>query len=129
VTGAGTLPCKKVIHAVGPIWSDMIPKERNVALLHSAVLNTLITANKIKCRSVAIPAISSGIFGFPKPLCATTFFQAIEAFFVNDLQSEDALTEIHLTNFDFETTDIFRKEFSAYFSAPTKKSDEAKLKP
>lgn len=70
VTGAGTLSCKYVIHAVGPVWSDYIPKEKNVQLLHSAVFNTLKKADEIKCKSVAIPAISSGIFGFPKPLCA-----------------------------------------------------------
>ncbi|MFN9903464.1 MAG: macro domain-containing protein, partial [bacterium] len=36
-TGAGKLPCKYVIHAVGPVWNDYIPKEKNVQLLHSAV--------------------------------------------------------------------------------------------
>jgi putative ATPase len=46
-------------------------------LLFSAVLNTLKTANKLECKSVSIPAISSGIFGFPKQLCAKTFFEAI----------------------------------------------------
>ena len=76
-TSGGQLKCKYVIHAVGPIWSNKVPKERNVELLHSAVLNTLIMANELKCKSIAIPAISSGIYGFPKPLCAKTFFEAI----------------------------------------------------
>ncbi len=69
-TSGGNLNCKFVIHAVGPIWNDRIKPSKNVALLHSAVLNTLLMANDLKCKSVAIPAISSGIFGFPKPLCA-----------------------------------------------------------
>jgi putative ATPase len=62
------------------MWSNRVPKEQNVELLHSTVLNTLIMANKLKCKSIAIPAISSGIYGFPKPLCAKTFFEAIEDF-------------------------------------------------
>jgi O-acetyl-ADP-ribose deacetylase (regulator of RNase III) len=107
VTGAGSLACKHVIHAVGPIWSNYVPKDQNVKLLHSAVFNTLRTANKINCKSVAIPAISSGIFGFPKPLCAETFFKAIEDYFVDQTPSEAVLQEVHLTNFDWETTEIF----------------------
>jgi O-acetyl-ADP-ribose deacetylase (regulator of RNase III) len=79
-TRGGQLKCKYVIHAVGPIWNDHIPKEKNVQLLYSAVVNSLAMANRLKCKSIAMPAISSGIYGFPKPLCAKTFFQAIEDF-------------------------------------------------
>lgn len=76
-TSAGKLRAKYVIHAVGPIWNDQIPAEQNVALLHSAVYKTLLKAQELGCKSIAMPAISSGIFGFPKPLCAQTFFNAI----------------------------------------------------
>lgn len=69
-TSGGNLKCKYVIHAVGPIWNDRIGPQANVDLLASAVMNTLIMAEKLECKSVSIPAISSGIFGFPKPLCA-----------------------------------------------------------
>ena len=115
-TSGGQLNCKYVIHAVGPIWSNRVPKEINVELLHSAVLNTLIMANKLKCKSIAIPAISSGIYGFPKPLCAKTFFEAIEDF-VKKFESETLdLQQIRLTNFDEETTDIFQLEFNNFFT-------------
>ena len=74
-------------------------------MLHSAVLNTLKLATKLECKTIAIPAISSGIYGFPKPLCAKTFFDAIEEFLV---QFEiTTLEDVRLTNFDTETTDIF----------------------
>jgi putative ATPase len=69
-TSGGNLHCKYVIHAVGPIWNDSVAPEVNINYLHSAVLSTLQMASKLDCQSVAIPAISSGIFGFPKPLCA-----------------------------------------------------------
>ena len=77
-TKAGKLKSKYVIHAVGPMWSNSFSKAANVLLLHSAVYNTLAVANQLECKSVSIPAISSGIFGFPKPLCAKVFFRALK---------------------------------------------------
>ncbi len=70
-------------------------------------------AEELDCKSVSIPAISSGIFGFPKPLCAKTFFYAIERYCEeNKLGS---LQDVRLTNFDEETTDIFQAEFEKVF--------------
>ena len=69
-TTAGDLPQRHVIHAVGPIWNDTEAPEVHVDLLHQAVLNSLKMADKLKCNSVSVPAISSGIYGFPKGLCA-----------------------------------------------------------
>ncbi len=79
-----------------------MPAQENVDLLHAAVYNTLVLANNLDCETIAIPAISSGIFGFPKPLCARTFFKAIEEFCTKN--ESFTLKEIRLTNFDDETT-------------------------
>ena len=70
-------------------------------------------AEKLKCESVSIPAISSGIFGFPKPLCAKTFFDAIELYCKES--DPGSLQDVRLTNFDEETTDIFQAEFEKVF--------------
>jgi putative ATPase len=67
VTTAGRLPAKHVIHAVGPVWHG--GKNGEEVILHLAVSNVLSKAEEMKLASVSIPAISSGIFGFPKPLC------------------------------------------------------------
>mmetsp|Transcript_33115 Transcript_33115/g.43621 ORF Transcript_33115/g.43621 Transcript_33115/m.43621 type:complete len:150 (-) Transcript_33115:265-714(-) len=80
VTGAGNLQCQHVIHAVGPIWDNDETEDYNINLLMHAVFNTLKKANEIGCASVSIPAISSGIFGFPKPLCAKVFFYTLAKF-------------------------------------------------
>lgn len=61
LTTGGNLPAKHVIHAVGPT-DDMLEKD---ALLESAVKNSLELAKKYKLESIALPAISTGIFGFP----------------------------------------------------------------
>jgi O-acetyl-ADP-ribose deacetylase len=65
-----SLGVKYVIHTVGPRWSNSqsIIEQQNT--LFNAILNSLKGANKLGCASVAIPAISSGIFGFPKSLVA-----------------------------------------------------------
>ena len=63
VTGGGDLPARWVIHAVGPIWGGGGGGEE--ALLASAVRSALDRAEEIGARSVALPAISTGVYGFP----------------------------------------------------------------
>ena len=61
---------KYIIHAVGPEYNNKKCSLFNAGKLYEAVFNSLILANRLGCGSVAFPAISSGIFGFPKQLCA-----------------------------------------------------------
>lgn len=60
VTSAGNLPCKLVIHTVGPRWDDYRDKNRCLQLLYDSVEVTFIEADKRGMSSIAIPAISSG---------------------------------------------------------------------
>jgi len=62
VTGAGRLPCRAVIHAVGPVWGE----GGEDAKLRSAVRSALLRAEERAFLSVALPGISTGIFGYPK---------------------------------------------------------------
>ena len=75
VTGAGSLPFKKIIHAVGPVWED--GGDLKIQQLKDAVNNSLELAGVLGLNSVAIPAISSGVFGFPRDLCAKSFFEQV----------------------------------------------------
>lgn len=102
-----------------------------MGLLYSCIRNTLIWACDLDYESVAIPAISSGIFGFPKPLCAKVLFKAAEDFALNIKASEldplkaVKLRRIRFTNFDTETTTVFEKEFvNRYLKAPPKVESE-----
>ncbi len=69
ITGAGNLDAKYVIHTVGPIYEQM--KENADELLANAYKNALNLARENNCKSVAIPAISCGIFRFPIQRAAT----------------------------------------------------------
>ena len=60
-TNAGDLPFRYIIHAVGPVWGSGNEKEK----LLSAVQGSLALAEELKMTSIAFPAISTGIFGFP----------------------------------------------------------------
>jgi O-acetyl-ADP-ribose deacetylase (regulator of RNase III) len=63
ITGAGRLPARHVIHAVGPVWSGGDGGERE--LLASCYRSSLALAAEHGCRVVALPAISTGVYGYP----------------------------------------------------------------
>ena len=65
-------PYKAIVHAVGPKWSGS-NKERDIALLKKAAVQSFQKSKE--CCSIAIPAISSGIFGFPVDVCANTLIE------------------------------------------------------
>ena len=62
-TGGGRLPARYVIHAVGPVWHGGDAGE--AALLASAHRRALEVAEELGCRTVAFPALSTGIYGYP----------------------------------------------------------------
>ena len=74
-TGAGRLPARHVIHTVGPIWDGGDFREEE--LLASCHRRALEVAAGLGCRSVAFPAISTGIYGYPVELAAPVAVAAV----------------------------------------------------
>lgn len=106
VTSKGNLPCKYIIHAVGPMYRGGWNNESQ--LLRDSVYNSLLSASGLKLQSVSIPAISSGIFGYPKDLCANVLIASTLEFI--DAHTFTSLKEIRFTNFDQETVMIVKNE-------------------
>jgi len=104
-TSAGKLPCKTVIHTVG---SRMGEGDEDNKLL-KAVQSTLALAAEKGFKSISIPAISSGIFGFPKDKCAKILVEESERFL--EQNNTCSIDIIEFCIFDNETLDCFKTEF------------------
>jgi putative ATPase len=105
ITTAGRLPCRHVIHAVGPVWGE----GDEDAKLQAAVRGALGLASDRGLQSLALPAISTGIFGFPKERGARVILEAIAGFFSSSPTSP--LQEIRITLIDEASVAIFADEF------------------
>ena len=75
ITTAGDLPSKHVIHTVGPVWRDGKSSENE--LLQSSYFNSLELAGETGMDSIAFPAISTGVYGYPKELAARIAFETV----------------------------------------------------
>jgi O-acetyl-ADP-ribose deacetylase (regulator of RNase III) len=119
----GKMDCKYVIHTVGPTWSSGHRGEDQQLLF--AVYNSFKMLHDLKLESISIPAISSGIFGFPKQRCAKLMFHAFFQF-VKNYGDETTFKKARFTNFDKETVDVFIDEFKNIFNGETeaKEGDE-----
>jgi O-acetyl-ADP-ribose deacetylase len=105
ITGAGKLPAKFVIHAVGPRMGEGDEDNK----LKSAVASSLTIASQKKLGSISLPAISSGIFGFPKDRCARILVEESAAFLKNNMGT--SLRVVEFCIYDDQTLSFFKKEF------------------
>ena len=104
ITGAGKLPCKYVIHAVGPRWLGGKHGERENLI--SCYRASLSLAKENGCESVAFPLISSGIYGYPKDQALRIAIDTISEFLL-----ENDMT-VYIVIFDRKAYQISGKLFS-----------------
>jgi O-acetyl-ADP-ribose deacetylase (regulator of RNase III) len=97
-TGAGRLPARYVIHAVGPVWHGGGAGEAE--LLASAYRRSLEVGEELGCRTIAFPALSTGIYGYPAEEAAPIAVAAARAF-------EDRFDEIRFVFLDEVMRDLF----------------------
>ncbi len=105
ITGAGRLRAKYVIHAVGPRMGEGDEDEK----LRSAVRSVLRLADDKGIKSVSMPAISSGIFGFPKDRCAEILVGESASFIDNNPDTPVKIIEFCV--YDDATAGYFTREF------------------
>lgn len=107
MTGAGNLGVKQVIHAVGPRMGEG-DEDR---LLASAVRAALALADRRGMRSIALPAISTGNFGFPVERAARILLTEIHRY----LQGGTKLERVVIVLWDDDTFETFRRELRRGF--------------
>ncbi|MFO7889449.1 MAG: macro domain-containing protein, partial [bacterium] len=104
VTSAGSLPAKYVIHAVGPRMGEGNEEKK----LKNATLNSLKLADDYKIKSIAFPAISTGIFGYPVDKCADIMLLTVK----NYLNKKTSLRKVFFCLFGNNTYKIFKKKLT-----------------
>ena len=109
-TSGGLLPAKYVIHAVGPVWGD----GGEDAKLGAAVRGSLRVADELKLKSIAMPAIATGIFGFPKGRAAGVIFRAIRQYF--ERQPTSGITTVRIVLIDPSTIEVFKDVWNGWKS-------------
>ncbi|CAG9315319.1 unnamed protein product [Blepharisma stoltei] len=109
-TNPGHLSCQHLFHAVGPIYAD--GKQGETDLLLKTIHNILTKAVKMNSRSISLPAISCGIFNFPREQCAEIMLKAI----IEHLEeTTSTLQVIRVISQDTPTILYFEKEFDKIF--------------
>jgi len=102
ITGAYNLPHRHVIHTVGPVWRGGGAKEAE--LLASCYRNALELAVRHAARSIAFPAISTGVYGYPREAAAEIAIAAVSASVAGEAGGIDVL----FCCFDATTLAIYR---------------------
>jgi O-acetyl-ADP-ribose deacetylase (regulator of RNase III) len=107
MTGAGHLKARQVIHAVGPQMGEG-DEDRKLA---SAVRSALALSDRLGMKSIAIPALSTGVFGFPKERAARIMLTEIHRY----LQGGTKLERVVVALWDEETFEMWKRELRRGF--------------
>ncbi len=105
-TSGGLLPAKYIIHTVGPVWGSGDEDKK----LSDAVTGSLRVADELQCESISLPAISTGIFGFPKERAAGIIFSSVENYSLQGGPSK--LKQVRVLLYDQPTIDAFMKKWT-----------------
>ena len=107
LTGSGRLPCRAVIHAVGPVFGA----GDEDAKLRTAYRAALDVAHAEGYRSVAFPSLSTGIFGFPVERAAPIAIDAVRRFWSE--RPDTAVVDVRFTIIDAPTVEAFRRALAS----------------
>lgn len=110
ITGAGKLAAKHVIHTVGPVWNGGNKSEREK--LESCYHNSLKLATEHTCKSIAFPAISTGIYRFPKEEAAQIAIRTVIRYLTENSLPQDVI----FVCFDKESENILQQELMLQLS-------------
>lgn len=108
-TSGGNLPSRYVIHTVGPVWGEGDEDQK----LAQAVVGSLRLAGRLGLASIALPAISTGIFGFPKERAARIILHSIREYFAQNPGAQPE--QVRITLFDSPSVETFLEVWRTEF--------------
>ncbi|KAF6830557.1 macro domain-containing protein [Colletotrichum plurivorum] len=112
ITGAYELPCKKVIHAVGPVYDDLAP-ESSEEKLKGCYKSSLELAVQNGCRSIAFSAISTGVYGYPSREAAPVAADVVRQFLDGELGSR--LDKVVFCTFEMKDVNAYNEALPMFF--------------
>jgi len=101
------LPCRYVIHTVGPVWRG--GRNGEAALLCACYENALKIASENDIKTIAFPAISTGVYGYPKKEAATIAIDTVKKF----LQADTRIEHVSFACFTKEMANEYLKQISS----------------
>lgn len=104
ITKGYNLPAKYVIHTVGPVWRGGNNKEDD--LLRNAYRNSLELAKENNIKTIAFPAISTGVYAFPQERAANIAINEVLAF----LKSDESIEKVIFAQFSQDAYDLYNKK-------------------
>ncbi|KAH3707698.1 uncharacterized protein LOC127857523 isoform X2 [Dreissena polymorpha] len=119
VTTAGKLKYRGVIHAVGPQWYDSKYRDDKICCLddlYDTIKNVLETCDRKGYKTVAMPAISAGIYAVPKKLCADMYVRAAAEY--SQIHGSKLPKALHIVDIDKEILDLVKKSVENYDKNP-----------
>lgn len=102
ITTGGNLSCKYVIHTIGPVWKEGDEEEK----LKKAIESSLQVATENLLKSISIPAVSCGIFGFPKKRGTQIIYKTVKEFLEN---RETTIKLVRLIGIGDEIPNLFKE--------------------
>ncbi|MBR5430721.1 MAG: O-acetyl-ADP-ribose deacetylase [Firmicutes bacterium] len=106
ITGGYDLPAPYVIHTVGPIWRGGDKGEaRKLACCY---YNSLKLASEYQLATIAFPAISTGVYGYPKEQAAAIAVKTVAAY----LEEDKVILKVYFVAFDRETEQLYQNELA-----------------
>lgn len=103
ITSAGKLPARKIIHAVGP----KVGNPDGDDLLYGATISSLLLAEEYQLATIAFPAISTGVYGYPIHDCARLMLEAVLWFLDHEANH---LVEVIICLYDQASYEAFARE-------------------
>ncbi|KAL1870264.1 hypothetical protein VTK73DRAFT_2783 [Phialemonium thermophilum] len=113
ITDGFKLPCRKVIHAVGPVY-DYLNNGESERLLSSCYSTSLELALQNGCRSVAFSAISTGVYGYPSKEAAPVALAAVRKF-LTEKDKEGRIQKVVFVTFEMKDVEAYNEFLPLYF--------------